>query len=96
MTEEEPEEQPEEQEQPPIETALADPRFQNTNVTNWCFATFVDYHRCRRLLGEENECCEQFAKIFKSICPNDWVSRWEDQLEVGTFPLDIPPEDCKD
>ncbi|XP_060528107.1 cytochrome c oxidase subunit 6B2-like isoform X1 [Cylas formicarius] len=42
---------------------------------------------CRR------ECCKQFEKIYRSICPSSWTERWEEQIKIGTFPADLP-EPC--
>ncbi|CAH0555748.1 unnamed protein product [Brassicogethes aeneus] len=79
-----------------VRTALPDARYRYQNCTRWCYITFLDFHRCTRLLGEGNPACEEFAKIYKSICPNSWVSKWEDQMADGTFPVDLPEkeEDC--
>ncbi|CAH1154131.1 unnamed protein product [Phaedon cochleariae] len=81
---------------PKIETIPQDARYHNCNATKWCFATFVDYHKCKRLLGDGNTSCNQLSKIYKVICPNEWIKRWEEQMEVGTFPVDLPPKenDC--
>ncbi|XP_050294142.1 uncharacterized protein LOC126734517 [Anthonomus grandis grandis] len=73
-----------------VRTVQQDPRFQNTNMTNWCYTSFVDYKRCQRLLGESHECCPQFKKIYKAICPNAWVERWEEQIKDGTFAATLP------
>ncbi|KAJ8976815.1 hypothetical protein NQ317_001031 [Molorchus minor] len=77
-----------------IETIPPDPRFQDSNVTRWCFGSYVDYHRCRRLFREKNPGCEQLSKIYKTICPNSWIERWEEQINIGTFPMDLPPTEC--
>ncbi|KAK4324042.1 hypothetical protein Pmani_005291 [Petrolisthes manimaculis] len=69
-----------------LETAPFDPRFPNQNQAKYCYQSFVDYHRCQKLKGEEYEPCEYFKKVFTSICPNAWVEKWNDQLEAGTFP----------
>lgn len=47
------------------------------------------YIFCRRF---SYEACEQFKKIYTTICPNDWIRRWDDQREIGTFPVVFPPE----
>ena len=28
----------------------------------------------------------QYWRIFKSLCPNEWVDRWDDQRDRGVFP----------
>ncbi|CAG9834825.1 unnamed protein product [Diabrotica balteata] len=78
-----------------LKTVAQDARYHNCNCTNWCMDAFVDYHKCERLLGKGNTSCEQFWKIYRTICPNDWVKRWEDQIENGTFPCDLPPKECR-
>lgn len=35
-----------------LETIPQDARFHNQNVTDWCMVSFIDYHKCIRLLGE--------------------------------------------
>ncbi|KAG5883170.1 hypothetical protein JTB14_010306 [Gonioctena quinquepunctata] len=40
-----------------------------------------------------NTCCDEFSRIYRTICPNEWVKRWEEQMEIGTFPVDLPPTD---
>ncbi|XP_060528108.1 cytochrome c oxidase subunit 6B2-like isoform X2 [Cylas formicarius] len=74
-------------------TPQPDPRFHNQNVTAWCYSSFVDHKKCTRLLGEGRECCKQFEKIYRSICPSSWTERWEEQIKIGTFPADLP-EPC--
>ncbi|VEN50289.1 unnamed protein product [Callosobruchus maculatus] len=85
-----------ENQDPRLSTVPQDARYRYTNCTNWCFSAYVDHKRCKKLLGEGNPSCEQFAKVFRAICPNDWVKRWDDQIVAGTFPVDLPPavNDC--
>ncbi|CAH1990484.1 unnamed protein product [Acanthoscelides obtectus] len=79
-----------------ISTVPQDARHHNCNATAWCFSAYVDHKKCNRLLGEGNPSCEQFAKVFRAICPNEWVKRWDNQIVAGTFPVDLPPaaSDC--
>ncbi|XP_030753247.1 cytochrome c oxidase subunit 6b-2 [Sitophilus oryzae] len=77
-------------EDPNFKTCLQDARFQNQNATKWCFTMFVDFHKCERLLGEGSDCCGQFKKVYRAICPNEWVQKWEEQIEEGNFPVDLP------
>lgn len=83
-----PQNEDEEVEFPP--TCPTDPRFPNTNATKYCFTMFVDYMRCTRLYSEGHEPCEYFKRCYKSICPNDWVAKWEEQISDGTFPYTLP------
>eukprot|EP00096_Caligus_rogercresseyi_P010416 TRINITY_DN378_c0_g1_i1.p1 TRINITY_DN378_c0_g1~~TRINITY_DN378_c0_g1_i1.p1 ORF type:complete len:146 (-),score=51.14 TRINITY_DN378_c0_g1_i1:123-560(-) len=66
-----------------------DPRFPNPNQTRHCFQSYVDYHRCVKLRGEEFKPCEYFSKAYKTLCPSYWLENWDEQLENGTFPVTI-------
>ncbi|XP_058096349.1 cytochrome c oxidase subunit 6b-3-like, partial [Magnolia sinica] len=69
-----------------IETAPADFRFPTTNQTRHCFTRYVEYHRCTAAKGEGAPECDKFAKYYRSLCPGDWIDRWNEQRENGTFP----------
>uniref|UniRef100_A0A0D9XQK4 Cytochrome c oxidase subunit n=1 Tax=Leersia perrieri TaxID=77586 RepID=A0A0D9XQK4_9ORYZ len=69
-----------------IETAPADFRFPTTNQTRHCFTRYVEYHRCVAAKGDDAPECDKFAKYYRSLCPGEWVERWNEQRENGTFP----------
>ncbi|KAL6297045.1 hypothetical protein ACE6H2_005187 [Prunus campanulata] len=69
-----------------IETAPADFRFPTTNQTRHCFTRYVEYHRCVAAKGEGAPECDKFAKFYRSLCPGEWIERWNEQRENGTFP----------
>ncbi|XP_055834877.1 cytochrome c oxidase subunit 6b-1-like [Solanum dulcamara] len=69
-----------------LETAPADFRFPTTNQTRHCFTRYVEYHRCTAAKGEDAPECDKFAKYYRSLCPGEWVDRWNEQRENGTFP----------
>ncbi|KAL6657578.1 hypothetical protein ACP70R_005358 [Stipagrostis hirtigluma subsp. patula] len=81
-TEEESDEKPEIK----IETAPADFRFPTTNQTRHCFTRYIEYHRCIAAKGEGAPECEKFAKYYRSLCPSEWIERWNEQRANGTFP----------
>ncbi|KOX70948.1 Cytochrome c oxidase subunit 6B1 [Melipona quadrifasciata] len=58
-----------------------DPRFQQQNQTLRCWLMYHDFYRCERILGEGSDVCTWFKQVFTSICPNDWIRRW-DELRV--------------
>ncbi|TYH76686.1 hypothetical protein ES332_D04G103400v1 [Gossypium tomentosum] len=68
-----------------LKTAPADFRFPTTNQTRHCFTCYIEFHGCLAAKGESNE-CERFAKYYRSLCPGEWVERWNEQRENGTFP----------
>ncbi|KAM0031743.1 putative cytochrome-c oxidase [Helianthus debilis subsp. tardiflorus] len=69
-----------------LETAPADYRFPTTNQSRHCFSRYVEYHRCVAAKGEGAPECDKFAKYYRSLCPGEWVDRWNEQRENGTFP----------
>jgi len=78
-----------EEEQTPeikLETAPADFRFPTTNQSRHCFTRYIEYHRCVAAKGEGAPECDKFAKYYRSLCPGEWVDRWNEQRENGTFP----------
>ncbi|PON70039.1 Cytochrome c oxidase, subunit VIb [Trema orientale] len=69
-----------------LETAPADFRFPTTNQTRHCFTRYIEYHRCVAAKGEGAPECDRFQKYYRSLCPGEWVERWNEQRENGTFP----------
>ncbi|KAF3445913.1 hypothetical protein FNV43_RR11090 [Rhamnella rubrinervis] len=80
------EEEAEETQEIKLETAPADFRFPTTNQTRHCFTRYVEYHRCITAKGEDAPECDKFAKFYRALCPGEWVERWNEQRENGTFP----------
>nr|DAD18240.1 TPA_asm: hypothetical protein HUJ06_019703 [Nelumbo nucifera] len=58
-----------------LKTAPADIRFPSTNQTRHCFARY----------GDEAPECEKFARYYRSLCPSEWIDKWNEQRELGTF-----------
>ncbi|KAI8144631.1 cytochrome c oxidase subunit VIb [Fennellomyces sp. T-0311] len=69
-----------------LTTAGFDARFPNTNQTKHCWQNYVDYYKCINARGEEFEPCKQFRRAYYSLCPNEWISKWDSQREEGTNP----------
>lgn len=78
--------EPEEKPEIKLETAPADFRFPTTNQTRHCFTRYIEYHRCVAAKGDDAPECDKFAKFYRSLCPGEWVDRWNEQRENGTFP----------
>ncbi|MCL7021629.1 hypothetical protein MKW94_021529 [Papaver nudicaule] len=81
-----PEEAEEEKPEIKLETAPVDFRFPTTNQSRHCFTRYVEYHRCVAAKGDDAPECEKFAKYYRALCPGEWVDRWNEQRENGTFP----------
>ncbi|KAF9168809.1 Cytochrome c oxidase subunit 6B [Mortierella sp. AD011] len=72
-----------------IETAPFDARFPNTNQSKHCWQSYGDYYKCINARGEEFTPCKEFKKVFQSICPSEWVSKWDEQREEGNLPFKV-------
>ncbi|XP_014213043.1 cytochrome c oxidase subunit 6B1 isoform X2 [Copidosoma floridanum] len=70
-------------------TCPVDPRFPNQNQTRYCYNSYLKFHRCKKVRGEDFEACQYFRKCYKSLCPNDWVSKWDEQVAEDRFPGNI-------
>ncbi|XXG58495.1 hypothetical protein AAC387_Pa04g0801 [Persea americana] len=68
-----------------IKTAPADFRFPTTNQTRHCFTRYIEYHRCMAAKADTGD-CQKFAKYYRSLCPGEWVEKWNEQRENGVFP----------
>ncbi|KAE8704431.1 Cytochrome c oxidase subunit 6b-1 [Hibiscus syriacus] len=69
-----------------LETAPADFRFPTTNQTRHCFTRYIEYHRCVAAKGEGASECDKFSKYYRALCPGEWIDRWNEQRENGSFP----------
>ncbi|XP_048132144.1 cytochrome c oxidase subunit 6b-3-like [Rhodamnia argentea] len=80
------EEEEEEEEVIVLETAPLDMRFPFANQTRHCYARYLEYLRRIQEKGKDAPECEKFAKYYRSLCPSEWIERWNEQREQGTFP----------
>lgn len=69
-----------------LSTAPFDPRYPNANQTRNCYQNYLDFHRCEKTKGEGHDMCVYFANVFRVMCPNSWITKWDEQRENGTFP----------
>ena len=37
--------------------------------------------RCKAQQGEDAEECEKYAKYYRSLCPTEWVEKWNEERE---------------
>ncbi|KAE8799328.1 cytochrome c oxidase subunit 6b-1-like [Hordeum vulgare] len=42
-------------------------------------------YSCVSAKGDEAAECDKFAKYYRSLCPAEWVDKWNEQRENGTF-----------
>jgi cytochrome c oxidase subunit 6b len=68
-----------------LKTIPFDTRFPNQNQTRCCWQNYVDFYRCQKIKGEDYAPCEYFKKAFSTLCPNEWITTWDEQREKGAF-----------
>ncbi|CEQ41063.1 SPOSA6832_02729 [Sporobolomyces salmonicolor] len=67
-----------------LQTASFDARFPNTNQSKHC-----DYYRCINAKGEDFPACKTFWRTYHSLCPNEWIAKWDEQREENRFPAKL-------
>jgi len=55
----------------------------------YCYQSFLDYQRCKKIRGEEFDACQYYKRVSNSICPNAWIDKWNTQIEENRFPGNI-------
>lgn len=61
------------------------PRFPNQNQTKHCWASYVEVQKCKAEGNEDTAACKEFQAAAKSICPQHWIDRWDEQIEQQRF-----------
>ncbi|CAD6886907.1 unnamed protein product [Tilletia laevis] len=74
-----------------LQTASFDARFPNQNQNKHCYQNYLDYFRCINAKGEEHTPCKHFYRKYHSLCPNEWIAKWDEQRENNAFPASLEP-----
>jgi cytochrome c oxidase subunit 6b len=37
-------------------------------------------------MKNDEKVCGYFKHFYKDLCPEEWISKWDDQMERETFP----------
>ncbi|PWN37631.1 putative COX12-cytochrome-c oxidase, subunit VIB [Meira miltonrushii] len=74
-----------------LQTAAFDARFPNQNQTKHCWQNYVDFYKCAGVRGADDSACKQFYRAFHSLCPNEWIAKWDEQREGDAFPHSLDP-----
>jgi cytochrome c oxidase subunit 6b len=69
-----------------IKTVGYDRRFPSTNQARTCYTRYNEFYKCKKQKGEGSEECEKFRTAVLSLCPTDWVEKWEEQRANDTWP----------
>lgn len=51
-----------------------------------CYTRYNEFYRCQAERGEDAPECSVFQRAYRSICPSEWLERWNEQREEGTWP----------
>lgn len=70
----------------PLWAAPTDARYPQIKMGRHCYDYYVDYYRCKTLLGEDHEPCKFFLNSFKDVCPSQWIETFDEWRENGVFP----------
>ena len=68
-----------------MKTSPFDGRFPTTNQARNCFTRYNEYHKCAKEKSPEDETCVKYAKFYRSVCPTEWVERWNEAREAGSW-----------
>eukprot|EP00884_Botryococcus_braunii_P023131 jgi/Botrbrau1/9501/Bobra.0252s0116.1 len=69
-----------------LETEKYDPRFPNTNQARHCYTRYNEFYKCKAEKGEDDPQCLYYQKAYRSLCPSEWLTKWNEQREAGTWP----------
>ncbi len=68
-----------------VKTTPYNPYFPNQNQTKHCWVSFVDFKKCEKKLGADAADCKKYFQAYNSLCPEQWVEKWETQIANGQF-----------
>ncbi|XVE57512.1 hypothetical protein DITRI_Ditri04bG0096600 [Diplodiscus trichospermus] len=54
--------------------------------TRHCYESYVEYHKCIKEKDKNAPQCDRYGKHYRSLCPAEWIERWDEARAVGTFP----------
>ncbi|KAG7671187.1 hypothetical protein Ndes2526B_g02351 [Nannochloris sp. 'desiccata'] len=68
-----------------LHTAPIDPRFPGANASRYCYVAYNEYYKCAKERGENNSECKAKARTYRSICPSEWLTHWNELREEGKW-----------
>ena len=79
-----------------LTTAPTSKRFPTTNQAKACYMYYNSWHQCKYAKGDDDEHCTRLKSWANSMCPMEWVEKWEEQRAAGTYPGPVPGETKKE
>ena len=75
-----------------LSTAPTSKRFPTTNQAKACYMYYNSWHQCKYDYSDEEPQCMKLKGWARSMCPDEWVEKWEQQRANGTYPGPVPGE----
>merc|ERR1712196_691091 len=75
-----------------LATAPSNKRFPTTNQAKACYMYYNSWHQCAYDYSFEEDQCKKLKGWAYSMCPLEWVEKWQAQRESGTYPGPVPGE----
>merc|ERR1712087_3000 len=75
-----------------LSTAPADIRVPSQNQAKACYMYYNSWHQCKYDFSDEEPQCMKLKAWAHSMCPVEWMEKWEAQREAGTYAGPVPGE----
>jgi len=75
-----------------LKTAPADVRVPTQNQAKTCYMYYNSWHQCKYDFSDEEPSCKSLKAWAHSMCPVEWMEKWEAQREAGTYAGPVPGE----
>ncbi|DBA93962.1 TPA: hypothetical protein ACH3X1_001620 [Trebouxia sp. C0004] len=69
-----------------VKSTPYDHRFPSFNQARHCFTKYNEFYKCTAEKGDDSSECKFHQKAYRSICPSEWLDKWNEQRESGTWP----------
>ena len=50
-----------------------------------CYTRYNEFYKCKALKDEDDPECKMHQRAYRTLCPGDWVDKWNEQREEGTW-----------
>eukprot|EP00616_Rhizochromulina_sp_CCMP1243_P005086 CAMPEP_0118973820 /NCGR_PEP_ID=MMETSP1173-20130426/10926_1 /TAXON_ID=1034831 /ORGANISM="Rhizochromulina marina cf, Strain CCMP1243" /LENGTH=85 /DNA_ID=CAMNT_0006923515 /DNA_START=44 /DNA_END=301 /DNA_ORIENTATION=- len=68
-----------------MKTTQADKRFPNQNQANHCWNRYNEWVMCLKGTQGDEDACKGVRQLAVSLCPCEWVEKWDEEREEGAF-----------
>ena len=50
-----------------------------------CYTRYNEFYKCKALKDEDDPECKMHQRAYRTLCPGDWVEKWNEQRDEGTW-----------